>query len=321
MKLMMKSFFALIGCVLIGAVLVFWIGSEVLVGNADIPAPEPDPHLLTEDIRIVVGDASIDARLYQKPGVTPTAAVLWMHGGGFISGSMNMPEGDAVARAFAHAGLLVLNLDYRLVPPDCEAEEWNGEPAVRYPTPIRDGQAGFRRLLVEAITRGVPEDRIFVGGASAGGNLAVNTVAWNNRDGLPATAGLVLAYPLVHGRPNDRAEVGSWLSKLVADRAIKRASECFVGSKDPDLVSLIFTNPAELRHFPPVIMITGEADPLRPWGEAFADDLRDAGVDVVIEPEPGTAHGHLNEPALDAFDKTMNSFNRWIERQVIHNSP
>ena len=85
---------------------VLWVGYCVLHGDADIP-PVPDPALDTQDISISVGEAKIDARLYQKRGVTPSAGLLWMHGGAFAGGSMNMPEGDAVAQSFAHAGVLV----------------------------------------------------------------------------------------------------------------------------------------------------------------------------------------------------------------------
>jgi acetyl esterase len=290
---------------------VLWVGYRVLHGDADIP-PVPDPALDTQDISISVGEAKIDARLYQKRGVTPSAGLLWMHGGAFAGGSMNMPEGDAVAQSFAHAGVLVLNLDYRRVAPDCDATQWNGAPAVRYPTPILDGQAGFNRLREEAIARGVPADRLFVGGASAGGNLAVHTVAWNARDGRPPAAGLVLAYPFVHGYPTDRPAVGGWFDRMAMDGVVKRATRCFMGSTDPDRLALVHPQPEALAGFPPAIIITGEDDPLRPSGDAFADDLRRAGVAVTIRLEPGTEHGHVNQPMTGPYDKTMATFIDWL---------
>lgn len=47
---------------------------------------------------------------------------------------------------------------------------------------------------------------------------------------------------------------------------------------------------------PPLFVLNSENDFLRASGEAYADALRGAGVDVTIVMEPGTSHGHLNGP-------------------------
>ena len=49
-------------------------------------------------------------------------------------------------------------------------------------------------------------------------------------------------------------------------------------------------------------------------GEAFADSLRAAGVDVTTVVEPGTTHGHLNRPEEPAFTVTIDRFTARIRR-------
>ena len=55
-------------------------------------------------------------------------------------------------------------------------------------------------------------------------------------------------------------------------------------------------------------MITGEVDELRVSGEAFGALLRDAGVEIDISTEPGTRHGHLNQPELAAATTSIDRF-------------
>ena len=57
--------------------------------------------------------------------------------------------------------------------PVSSCPRWRGAPSVRYPTPLLDCLAAWRRLMNELELLGAASDRVFVGGASAGGNLAV----------------------------------------------------------------------------------------------------------------------------------------------------
>ncbi len=297
-------------------------GRIVIFGPPDYAPPAPDPELETRDISLSIEEGEINARLYQKLGITPSAAILWAHGGGFVSGSMNMPEGDSASRAFAHAGLLVMNVDYRLATHRCGAKEWRGAAAVRYPAPIIDLQHAWNRLTEEAAARGIDPRRVYIGGASAGGNLAVHTILWNLRDGLSAPAGVVLAYPLMHHRfPADRPQVGGPIDKLLVKLAVEWGTRCLMGSNDPDRLALAYPKVEKNKSFPATIIVTGDTDPLRPSGEAFADELREIGTSVAINAEPGTWHGHLNQPDTDAFDRTIKEFTRWIDKQSQRTQP
>ncbi len=57
----------------------------------------------------------------------------------------------------------------------------------------------------------------------------------------------------------------------------------------------------DLAHFPPTLMINGDADELRVSGEHFSRTLAAAGRDIEVLTEAGTRHGHLNRPEEAAF--------------------
>jgi acetyl esterase len=63
-----------------------------------------------------------------------------MHGGGFVGGSLEMPEGDAVCRALADAGISCVSVDYRWAP-GLAISRTRRASAVRFPLPLDDCNA------------------------------------------------------------------------------------------------------------------------------------------------------------------------------------
>ncbi|MBL7487546.1 alpha/beta hydrolase fold domain-containing protein [Frankia sp. AgB1.9] len=269
------------------------------------------------EVAVSVGDASIRTRLYTPAGAPSTAALLWMHGGGFSGGSIDMPEGDAVSRAFARAGVAVLSVDYRRVPPLSRVRRWRGAPAVRFPVPVLDCLAAWRRLVEEAEPLGLKAGQIFAGGASAGANLAVMSTLRAASAGAPVPAGLLLAYPLLHpvlpARPTERARgLRARFLGRVAQRSVRMMAANFVGAANTSRVAGAFPAREDLDGFPPTLIVTGEHDSLRASGEAFADDLRPRGVEADCQMEVGVRHGHLNHPDSVPFAHTMSVFTTWL---------
>src|SRR5690606_31001635 len=150
-------------------------GSGCHSGRMTLPRPELDGMI----------------RLYPADdGPLRGAGLLWAHGGGFIHGDLDMPEADAVSRAFAGRGAVVASVDYRLV----------GDGSGRFPAGSDDILAAWGWLLAHATELGADPTRLFAGGASAGANLVVGAVL-RLLGHAPATAsapppaGVVLAYP------------------------------------------------------------------------------------------------------------------------------
>lgn len=88
----------------------------------------------------------------------PRAALLWIHGGGYVCGN---PEGDddLVMRLAEEVGCAIVSVDYRLAPEH------------PHPAPVHDCYAALRWLREHARTFGVDEARIGIAGRSAGGGL------------------------------------------------------------------------------------------------------------------------------------------------------
>ena len=63
---------------------------------------------------------------------------------------------------------------------------------------------------------------------------------------------------------------------------------------------------------PPVYILNSDADPLRSSGEAYAAQLAEAGVEVRLEIEPDTEHGHLNEPDSPGGRRSIDRLVRWL---------
>lgn len=254
-------------------------------------------------------------RVY-APATPAGPGLVWLHGGGFMAGDLDMPEGDWVARSFAERGIAVVSVDYSLAPvphewaPRAGSSERGG---VHYPVALDEVEHAFRWAVDSDLAAGPWA----LGGASAGGNLAAGAALRLSQGDGPVPALSVLAYPTlqaVQGAP-DAALRAALDANPDADRfgpdAVRGMYENYLGGSVDD--APIFAAPgsataADLERFPATIMINGDTDELRVSGEAFAALLREAGVEVDASTEPGTVHGHLNRPEEAAATASLDRF-------------
>jgi len=258
----------------------------------------------------------LGVRIY-TPEAPTGPGLVWLHGGGFAGGDLDMPEGDWVAQQFADRGIAVVSVDYRLAP---LPQVWADAMGIERPErgshyPVASEEAAF--AFEWAVDSGLADGPWALGGASAGGNLAAGaTLRLMHHDGpIPALA--VLAYPTLHavqGAP-DAALRAALDANPEADgfgpAAVLGMYENYLGG--PADGAEIFAVPgtattADLAGFPPTIMINCEVDELRVSGEAFAASLAAAGTDVDVSTEPGTGHGHLNNPDQAAAAASLDRF-------------
>lgn len=249
--------------------------------------------------------------------------LVWVHGGAFTGGDLDMPEGDAVARAFAMRGATVASVDYRLVGADGED---------RFPAGSDDVLRAWSWMRSEAARLGVDTARLVLGGASAGGNLVAGAVL--RMLGHPPAAsaalpaGVFLAYPtLLAEQPPPASDLRAALdadpaADLFPPAAVREMYETYLGGPvdDAPLAAIPgLARPVDLIGFPPTIMVDDDVDELRVSGELFAATLSAAGADVDVSTEPGTTHGHLNRPeAGTAFTHTIDRVSAWMTRGPSH---
>jgi triacylglycerol lipase len=164
-------------------------------GQAAPVADAPDPQALFPDVttterRVPGFEGAPDVRVLHyesRDRTTPTAPLVWMHGGGYVLGTAETDE-ILCRRILTETGATVISVDYRLA------------PETRAPGQVHDCYAALRWVHDNADGLGVDRARIAVGGASAGGGLAA-TLAILARDlGEVPVSAQFLVYPMLDDR-------------------------------------------------------------------------------------------------------------------------
>jgi acetyl esterase len=247
-------------------------GTPALAGQGDPVASVTD--------RQAPGPAgAVPLRVY-RPGDEPAPVLVWLHGGGFVVGSLD--SHDALCRRIANlAGCVVVAVDYRLAPEH------------PFPAAFRDSLAAVEWVRAHAAEIGADPARLSVGGDSAGGNLAA-VVARHLRDlGAPLEL-QVLVYPVLDSRFDwpSYQRCGNDYYLLLDDMRWywdQYAPDPSARS-DPDAAPLRAT---DLSGVAPGLIIVAGFDPLHDEGVAYAERLRDAGVEVELVEAGDWIHGYV----------------------------
>jgi acetyl esterase len=243
----------------------------------------------------VVTDVPIRIYRHDEP---PTGLVVYFHGGGFVIGSIGLM--DQVARELAVAsGAAVISVGYRLAPEN------------PYPAGLDDCEAVTRWAMEHLDRWDVPQGLVAVAGESAGGNLAA-ALALRFRDaGDVKLAGQVLMYPGLSGSrsfPSRDEFDGLILNRL----AMKRFHEAYAAGRDIDADPYAAPLSApSLRGVAPAIVVLGGCDMLRDEGRAYAERLREDGVEVDEVCYPGQPHGFINH-GFPAADLAFERIGKWL---------
>jgi acetyl esterase len=271
-----------------------------LVALADSRKDVPLPELaMAKDITVDGAAGPIAARLFAT-GKTPAPTIVYFHGGGWVAGDLFTHERQARTLAI-EAEAVVLSVDYRR------------PPETPFPGAFEDCLAATRWAAANIGKLGGDAARLAVAGDSAGGNLAA-AVAQASRNGGPRLAAQLLIYPATdlagnYGAAAENAKYPSRQQNADGYFLTGDAMRFFAGhyspllkdSEDPRASPL---RSADLRGLPPAVITTAEFDPLRDEGEAYAEALKRAGVDVAYFREPGMVHGYFGmgaaSPAADA---------------------
>lgn len=254
----------------------------------------------------------VPVRIYTPTGGgSDLPCLVWLHGGSFRMGDLDMPEADWTARQVCdRGGALVVSVDYRL----CVG-------GVTYPVPHDDVVAAVRWVRDSAADLGVDADRISLGGASAGGNLATGAaLKLRDEDGW-VPAALLLAYTTLHAVVPPASpslaplldEIPRLLRFLPDTR--RGIAENYLGGPASTADGYAMPGNAVLEGLCPVLLLNSEYDDLRASAEAFAGQLAVAGVDVRQVLVPGMLHGFLNLHAgLEPVDRALDVAAKLVAR-------
>jgi len=235
----------------------------------------PAPPVERSDERIGPG-AGVAVRHYTPPGQGDALlpALLYFHGGGWISGGLD--SHDAICATLAARGKCrIIAVDYRLAPEH------------RFPAAIEDAEAALDAILDDPERFGVDPRRFGVAGDSAGANLAVVAA---RRSPKPLALQLLLC-PVMEplGRTRSRAELSS--GYLIEEATMARYWEFYrvadVSPSDPHVAPL---RGDDFSRLPPALVHVAEFDPLRDEGALYVEALSQAGVSGALMVHAGLIH-------------------------------
>lgn len=256
--------------------------AAVRAGLESPPPPQDMPEMDSVTEAIVPGAGSdVPVRIYCPTTDTGGPVLVYLHGGGLVMGSNRSFEPLARELAAASAATVVA-VDYRLAPESAP------------PAQFDDAYAATEWVSRNAGELGVDAERLAVVGDSAGGALAAAVaLAARDRHG-PAIFAQVLLYPGLDRDMSVASIAAMPDAPLLARDDIEYMHALADGDAgpptDPYLVPAYAT---DLSGLPPAIVVTGSCDPIRDWGERYADRLRDADVQTTVTRYPGMYHGFL----------------------------
>lgn len=230
-------------------------------------------------------------------GAKPGAALLFIHGGGFIAGSPRTHR--SFAAWLAHrAGVAVFSLDYRLAPEH------------PYPAALDDCVAALRALRARGL-------QVVVGGDSAGGQLAIATALRLRAAGEPMPAGLLLVCPLTDFTDASASlRTNAESEPLLGLRHRRHTLALYAGAAsltDP-LISPVY---GDLRGLPPMIVEASRIEVL--WDDArrFVEAAQAAGVAVEFHPHDGLAHDwQLMVPFTPEANASVRRLGTWVAERL-----
>jgi acetyl esterase len=259
-----------------------------------------------EDITVTAGDGyDIPVRILVPPQQT-RGVIVWLHGGGWVIGAID--ECDTLGAKLAErTSCAVVLVDYRLAPEH------------RYPTAVDDCWAALEWAAANrSDLAGNPDAPLIVAGDSAGGNLSA-VMALRARDrGGPPIALQVLIYPVTDADFTRPSYVDDANQLLLTGDAMVWFWDHYVPDAgrraEPDASPL---KAGSLGGLPPAVVLTAEHDVLRDEGEAYADALRDAGVDVNFRRHDGQMHGFFTLLMLPGSERGFQQVVRAVRASTI----
>lgn len=246
-------------------------------------APDPVEMESIEDIQVSISSGSLTLRIYRpfgwKQGLRP--GFVFYHGGGFVLGDVEQYD-TVVQHLAAKSGCIAVSVEYQLAPD-------NKIKGIH-----QDGFDAYRWVRENAADLGIDEDRIAIGGDSAGGNLTIGVELLCKQANYPVPKYQVLIYPSVD-LPMSFPSVeefgeGYFLTKKGMAWFRSHYLESPDQAHDPDLLFL----ERDVSGLSPAFIITAGFDPLRDEGKAFADHLVRQGVTMEHVCYADMIHGFIS---------------------------
>lgn len=256
--------------------------------------------------RVMRDGYEIPVRIFTPQAGDSHHVLIFFHGGGWVTGSIDSYDGVCADMA-SMTGRLVVSVDYRLA------------PEYHFPTGLEDCYAVTREIFLnDGLLDTRPKEIVLIGD-SAGGNLAaaVSLMARDRGEFLPVRQ--ILIYPAAGNDHSDNSKFPSVTENgsgyLLTSKRIRDFMELYCASKEdlqnPYLAPLLSK---DFSNQPDTLVITAEYCPLRDEGEAYGRELEKAGNRVKIYRMPDALHGFFCLPtSFPHVKKTYELINEFLE--------
>jgi acetyl esterase len=271
-------------------------GAEILADQVMNPGPAV---MDRRAVALAVQGGTIDLLVYTPFTPGPHAAHLFLHGGGWMAGSIHQKFIDAVCRE-------------RCIGADCVvvAVNYRKAPEHKFPVPLNDCAAALDWVVANADELNIDPTCITISGQSAGANLAAGLTLKARDEGGPRLAFQVLEVPptdLTKRHLRHECASGYGLSLKDAELCLDAYLQSPEDARSPYASPLLAD---DLSGLPPALILTSEYDILRNDGEVYAERLKAAGVPVTYAMYEGHIHGS------SAFTKVIASARAWQEQVI-----
>lgn len=266
---------------------------------------EPIPFSNIKDININVSYGKIPVRIYTPGSSKQYPVIIYSHGGSWVSGSYYAY--DNVCRKLSQdSKAIVIAVDYRLAPEH------------PFPSAITDVYNVLLWSNSNAKSINGDGSKIALAGDSAGGNISAAISQMSRDKNGPHITCQVLIYPATNIY---ELNTKSWSDFAKGYVLTKENSEKFISMYVPKkedrknpYASPLLAN--KFDHLPDTLVITAEIDPLRDEGEAYAEKLKKAGIQVNTTRYNGVPHGFVSmDKITDKADKAINEITVYLRNK------
>lgn len=246
--------------------------------KANVSTSEPMAAIINTEVD--TGERRIPVRIYRPALTGEPKVVVFIHGGGHLSGSVEVY--DPVARHLAMAtGNIVVSVDYRLAPEN------------PYPAGLSDAKAVIENVWSLLDSQHIPYTRqLTLIGDSGGGAFSATLAAYFSREQPGFIHRLVLIYPSLDYTLNWPSVQENGTGKLLDESKIRwYFQQYFRNEEDRKQTSPLYLPLSQ--DFPPTLVVSGGLDPLRDENFAFVARLQVEGIPVQHVHFPGMTHAYL----------------------------
>ena len=247
-------------------------------------------YALPADVRVEAVNANgVAAEWTTTPTADPSRVILFLHGGGYISGSIDSHR-HMIAQAGREAHARTLALGYRLAPEH------------PFPAALDDAVAGYRYLL----SSGLAAKRICVAGESAGGGLAIALLVSARDAGLELPACVWCSSPWVDLEMTGASmTTKAAVDPLISKPYLEELAAAYLNGADPRL-PLASPIHADLRGLPPMLIQVGSCETLLDDAVRLAGAAGAADVRVTLDVWPDMIHAwHLFYQQVDVGRRAL----------------